>query len=187
MEEFLPPVRITAIATLFAPTYADQLRRLWRELSEDCKTQLPVTRDPIPHFSWQGADSYDEPNLEAVLENLASETESFDIKTSGIGLFTKPTVVIYIAIVKNDQLIALHKKIWERTIKFAHGINPYYQPDHWIPHITIAQGLVDPTSVRCVFNKVAFHTFDWKIRVNNLAVIHAGKVDYSDKQYLFNS
>lgn len=188
MDGFLPSLKITAIVTLLTSPNKDQLHGLWLELLRDCNIQLPVTRNPIPHFSWQGADEYNESELGMVLRNTASETEKFNIKTSGIGVFTKPSFVVYISIVKSDELIALHQKVWERTRTLANVINPYYQPESWIPHITIAQGPIDPSTLCCIVNKISFRSFNWNIRVDNLAVIHAGESAqfHPDKQFLFN-
>jgi 2'-5' RNA ligase len=175
MEKLASTVPVSAIVTTLQPPYSDQIRELWQEFAQACKTQFVLTHDPIPHFSWQAAEGYDEAALDQAIQEIARETPSFIIQTSGIGLFTGKMVVVYIAIVKTDQLITLHDRIWETTRHLGHSLNQNYQPDFWVPHITLAYDPLDDLVLDCVLNKIIQRRFSWDLPVDNLGVIHAGK------------
>lgn len=189
LEKSTSPLKVSAIATVLLPPFADRVRAMWQDFLENCQVQLTLTSDPIPHFSWQGAERYDEEALDVVLTQIASQTRPFSVKTSGIGLFTGPVLIFYLSVVKHAPLIALHQRIWDATQDLALNPNAYYHPDFWIPHITLANDPLDQQAVNCLLRKIAFEPFEWIIPVDHLALIHAGEgAEYRERyRYPFSS
>jgi 2'-5' RNA ligase len=166
--------KVTALVTVLDGPYGNEVRSLWNWFQVECGVSNPLAADPIPHFSWQGAESYRSAALDEVVQRLAADTRPFTVRTSGVGLFTGSSLVIYIGLVKNEPLADLHARLWEQTRGLAVHPNLYYHPDRWVPHITIAIDPLDDRSVACILRKVSFLTFDWDIPVDHFAVIHAG-------------
>lgn len=175
MEKLSSVPSVSAIVTVLQPPHAQQVAELWRAFARSCQTQFVLTQKPVPHFTWQTAESYDEAALDSVLYKIARQSEPFSVKTSGIGLFTGSMIVVYIAIVKSDSLIRLQERIWEQAQPFSKQINRYYHPDLWIPHITLAYDPLDDQALGCVIEKVALRRFEWELPVRQLAIIHAGQ------------
>lgn len=175
MEKLASVPSVSAIVTVLQPPFVQQVIELWRVFSEVCQTQFVLTQNPIPHFTWQTAESYNQQALDQALRGIALDSDPFTVRTSGIGLFSGSMIVVYIALVKTNRLIRFQQRIWEETRAYANNLNHYYAPDLWIPHITLAYDPLDGQALECVLQQIAGRRFEWEIPVNQLALIHAGE------------
>jgi len=158
------------IVSLLAEPYYSMVEQLWRELELDCGLEgIKVT--PIPHFSWHVARAYDLESLRPVLQDIAAAAQPFHIRTTGLGLFSGPKPVVFINVVNTPEMLRLHKLVWERTRPYAHDISPFYAPQSWIPHITLAHNDLNWSVLSCAIQKLAYQTFDWEIQVSSISVI----------------
>jgi hypothetical protein len=175
------------IVSLLAEPYYSKVEQLWHELELDCGLE-DSKMTPIPHFSWQVASGYDLDLLSPVLKDIAALARPFHVRTAGLGIFSGPQPVVFINLVKTGEMLHLHNLMWEKTRQCAQGISPYYAPQSWIPHITIAHNdLVWPV-VSCAIEKLAYQTFDWEIMVSSISVISQaqGLVGEESLQYDFS-
>jgi 2'-5' RNA ligase len=160
-----------AIASLLDPTADMNVRMLWERFEEHCGLS-GIRTVPLPHFSWQGADSYQFEPVEEALEALAKETEPFTVTCSGLGIFTGAQPVVYLALVKDKTLLDVHNQLWERIRPFAIAPNMYYDPQHWVPHITLAFKEVEPERLGCAVADIAFQRIRLTIQVDHFALIY---------------
>lgn len=159
------------IVTLLDDQHYPMVESLWQELKVDCGlTGIFIT--PFPHFTWHIAAEYDFKQLEDTLKSLAGASQPFCVKTSGLGLFSGPSPVIYITLVKDSQLIAFHNRIWQEASRLAIGSSAHYDPQSWVPHITLAHGDVDAAKLGCAMAKLAFQPLQWEIQVDHLALVY---------------
>ncbi len=174
-----------AIASLLDPYSSQKIQELWNYLESDCGL-FGIKKTPLPHFSWQGANDYQFPLVTDVLRKLASKMSPFVVKTGGLGIFTSETPILYLSLVKTDQMIKAHKRIWDAIESKADQLIEYYAPDSWMPHITLAYHDLNRQNLPCAFSELAFRPFNFEITVNNLAVIY--QIDQQvglREQYLF--
>ena len=108
-----------------------------------------------------------------MIRRLASETKRFTVRTTGIGVFSGPQPVIYIPVVKNKSLLNFHAHLWELITPtvIEDAPSPYYHPDHWMPHISLAYSDVKLDNIGAVMARLAFETYNWEMEVNNIAYI----------------
>jgi 2'-5' RNA ligase len=161
---------MNGIASLLNEPHKNQTEAIWKELEEKCGL-IGVRTTPFPHFTYQVVESYDQERLEPILREIAHEAQPFTLHTTGLGVFTGQAPVIYMPLVKNDQLFHFHQLIWDRTKSVAQGVSPYYAPEFWVPHITLALGDITTTNLSCAINALTFQDLNWKIRVDNLVFI----------------
>lgn len=175
-----------AIVSLLDTQNDARLAALWRDLEADCRL-AGVSLTPLPHFSWHIAAEYDFKRLEAGIESLAASARPFRVRTTGLGIFSGPSPVVYIPIIKDNFLAAFHKRVWDVVHPAAIGASSHYAPDVWIPHITLAYGDVDADKLSCAMDKLAFMTFNWEIEVGQLALVYAlpGQVGKLQSKYPF--
>ena len=64
----------------------------------------------------------------------------FKVQTDGIGLFPAPRPVLFIKVLRNPIVEALHKQLWERMASINTDLNPYYNAENWQPHISMVYG-----------------------------------------------
>ncbi len=150
---------------------ADQrVREIHADLESECGLK-GIRLFPYPHFSWIGGKWCDIEKIETMSERLAAVTAPMMVKTTGLGLFTGVSPVIYIPLVKTTGLLHCHQRIWTEAQKCADGLHPYYHPDVWVPHITLA--LLDVTSenLGCAISRLSLQSFEMNIQVDNLALV----------------
>jgi len=155
---------------------------LWQLLEEECGlTGVKVT--PFPHFSWLIASDFDWPALENALREIASQNNPFTVYTAGLGLFSGPNPVVFIPVVRTAELSTFHQRVWETIQPLGSEISPLYGPTSWVPNITLAYADVTPLNIPCVMQTLAFQTYSWEIRVDNISFInepdgHVGQIRY---------
>ncbi|NHJ86138.1 MAG: 2'-5' RNA ligase family protein, partial [Asgard group archaeon] len=145
-----------------------------------------ISVTPFPHFSWQVAEDYKWDRLENELDKLAYEIPPFKISTAGLGIFTGESPVLFIGVVKTEQLIAIHKKITTQLSSLAIKPLQYYFPEHWVPHISLAYGDLKKNNIGKVIEWLAFEPLYMEINIDNIAFIfeptgEVGKLMYNIK------
>jgi 2'-5' RNA ligase len=160
------------VVTLLDDRHYARVEAIWEELGQKFDVRgLYITA--FPHFSYQVAEAYDEATCDGLLRALAARTRPFRVRTTGLGIFTVASPILYIPLVRSPQLAALHREIWDGVRQTTPGaVAHYYHPDEWAPHITLAQGDIDQDSLAEIVRVLSARNFHWEITVNNLAVIY---------------
>jgi 2'-5' RNA ligase len=157
------------ITNLPEPFYRQTLE-IWRDLEQRCGVgQVFIT--PVPHFSWQVVAEYEIQRVAEALAPLAKATRPFSVSTSGIGIFSQPKPIVYIPLVKDRHLLDFHRRLHAALKNAGRGDSPYYHPDFWMPHITLVFQDLTRQNVACVFERLAFESFNWKFTVDHLSVL----------------
>jgi 2'-5' RNA ligase len=165
-----------AIATLLDPNSDTQTRDFWQLLEKDCGL-AGIKTAPLPHFSWQGAEDYPVAEVERILTEITRRTTPFMIQTAGLGLFTGPVPVLYLALVKTEKLMIVHRSLWEIIGPLATGLNRHYSPDLWMPHITIAFQDLNADNLACAVKNLIFKPVALEIHVDQLALLYQNEQD----------
>jgi 2'-5' RNA ligase len=172
------------IVSLLDPQHHSLVETIWRELDEECGLNgIAIT--PIPHFSWHVAADYDPARLKDVLAGIAAQIAPFSVRTSGLGIFSGHNPVIYIPVVKDQALQDLHRRILDAVLPIALIPHPYYTPQAWMPHITLAYGDVLPDRLICAIEKLGARRFDWEIEIDCLAHISQAEGEVGQERLNF--
>jgi 2'-5' RNA ligase len=166
---------MNGIASALDNPASNFVENLWKDLETHCglsgyKSAL------FPHFSWQVTESYDQNKLREIVSEIARLSKPFIIRTTGVGLFSGETPIIFIPIVKDDFLVRFHAKLWEKLGGIAYELSDFYSPDKWIPHITLAYNDVNQSNLNCAMQMLAFTEINLEIHVDNLVIVDQ-KVD----------
>lgn len=169
---------MNGIASLLKEPEKTTVERLWHELDSKCGLQ-GVQTTPYPHLTWQVTQGYDLPKLDRILKKISHRTKPFSLRTDGLGIFTGEKPVVYISIVKDENLLRLHESLWERTKEFAREPDLQYSPPHWIPHITLVYNDLTQDNMNCALQILAFQKFEWEIKIDQLTLFtqSEGKTD----------
>jgi 2'-5' RNA ligase len=174
-----------AIVTVLDEPANAKIQSLWLELEERCGLS-DFRTFPIPHMSWQGAETYDIPAVEKILAQLASSHEAETLQTDGLGLFTGPDPVIYLPLVKSQTVTRLQQAIWRRVKPKATGLNPYYAPELWIPHITLALREVTIEKLTCAVQYLALRPLKFEVSINNFSLVYQEGENAGGQRSRFN-
>ncbi|MBN2148016.1 MAG: 2'-5' RNA ligase family protein [Anaerolineales bacterium] len=182
----IPPAGLHAVVTVLGEPYYSEVKKIWQDLEQACGVK-GVWVSAVPHFSWIGMTGFDEGCLDEGLRELAAEAQPFMVQTSSLGIFSGEKPVVYISLAKDETLMRFHDRVWQRLEKCLHGVNHYYSPPLWTPHITLAIGDVERANIACVIERLAFRGWDWTFLVDRIGIISlpAEMTIRSEMNYLF--
>ncbi|MFL6255039.1 MAG: 2'-5' RNA ligase family protein [Pyrinomonadaceae bacterium] len=160
------------VVTLLDDQHYARVEAIWEELGQKFNVRgMYVT--PYPHFSFQVAEQYDDSACESFLRDLAARTRPFRVRTAGLGIFTVANPILYISVVRSPALSDLHRDIWQGVRQTVPGaVAHYYHPDEWAPHVTLAQGDIDPDKLAEVVRFLCRRNFHWEFNVTNVSIIY---------------
>jgi 2'-5' RNA ligase len=159
------------IVSLLDNDHNQLVEELWAELKQEFSVD-GVYITPYPHFSYHVAQDYDVEKIESVLKRITANITKFKVRTSGLGIFSGPSPVLYIPVVRSLELTQLHQELWQEITPSSSGIVEYYHPKQWMPHITIGFGDISKENLSQIIPFLAERDFNWEITVNNLAFIY---------------
>jgi 2'-5' RNA ligase len=159
------------IVSLLDNDHNQLVEEIWADLEREFSVQ-GVYITPYPHFSYHVAQTYDIDKIEPVLQRITSNITTFNVKTSGLGVFTGTSPVLYIPVVRSLELTQLHEELWQEISPVSSGVQEYYNPDQWMPHITIGFGDISKDKLLQMIPLLAERDFNWEITVNNIALIY---------------
>ena len=151
------------------PETSKMVRDLWQQLHDQCGLR-GIYMTPTPHLTWLVAVEFDIEQVKSVLEELATQVQSFKLHTFGLGIFSGEEPVLYLPMVKSLEMINLHCQIWEQIAPLSQGLKQYYSPKIWVPHITLALKDLNKENLSCAVNAIAFEQIELYVQVNNLAI-----------------
>ncbi|MGQ0603165.1 MAG: 2'-5' RNA ligase family protein [Anaerolineales bacterium] len=160
----------SGIVSLLDEQHDALTRNLWAELEQRFDLHS-IGATPYPHFSYHVARGYDAAGVERVLETIAAHARPFEVSTTGLGVFTGSTPVLYLPVVRTQALTEFHEQVWSALEPFATNSMSYYAPQNWMPHITLAQHDLTPEVLAAVMGALGTYSFNWVLMVNNLAFI----------------
>jgi 2'-5' RNA ligase len=158
------------VVSLLDAEHDQQVRAVWAEFERELglKTELPP-----PHFSYHIAETYQEGILESALKVYAAQLPSFDVLTAGLGIFTGEHPVLYIALTRSPLLTRIQQDVWPLADAASERASSLYHPDHWMPHITLAQWNINRANLPDVIRLLSERNLYWKVRIDNLALVGA--------------
>jgi 2'-5' RNA ligase len=114
---------------------------------------------------------YDEAQLRHLVEQLAHQATPFPLQAGGLALFTGSHPVLYVPIVRTIELSHFHQRVWQAISSVGEGIPPYYEPNSWMPHITLAEQDIQAESLARIMARFFTRELLWEIPIDNLAII----------------
>lgn len=160
-----------ALASLLNPAATHQTQAIWQRLEQTCGL-AGIKMTPLPHFSWQGAEEYNQDRVEEIVHGLVTRITPFTVVANNLGIFPGRNPVLYLGLAKSRRLLEFHEMIWKAVEPEAMRPNPHYRPDNWIPHITLAYRDVNPNNLACAVQELAFQPVWLEIQVDHLALIY---------------
>jgi 2'-5' RNA ligase len=124
-------------ALLFDDAADAAIRGAWEALAAAgiCRTMLaPGIR---PHLTLAAGSGFDAPLVLESLGTIAAETPPFRLGLSSLGVFAD-TGVAFLGVTPIAALFDLHRRVDAACAAIADGLDNWYRPDGWVPHVTLA-------------------------------------------------
>lgn len=158
------------VASVLDARHNAKVEDLWAELEH--RFGLKRACVAYPHFTYQVAERYHLPGVEAVLREVARATKPMEIITSGLGIFTGERPVLYVRVVRDLLLTKFHDEVWDAISPFAQGIHEHhYGHKNWIPHITLAIEDLTHDNLPDVIRLLSQRPFNWEITINSVSLV----------------
>ena len=157
------------VVSLLDAAHDAAVRSVWDRLTRSgAYGNLRIT--PIPHLTYHVAANYGD-DLTDRLTALAAATSPFTAHAAGVGVFPGDECVIYVSLVRNQELNDVHGRVWASIDPIADASHGLYNPERWVPHITIAHVSGDSQQVADVVAAVSAEIRLWAIEISQFAVI----------------
>ncbi len=154
------------LVALLDPQHNQQVLELWDILER--RFSLKGARSfPYPHLSFTILEQYEPDAVEARLRQIAAGLAPFQFQTAGLGVFTTPEPVIYLAVVRAPALERVHHLLWQSFPPLT-AASRYYAPEHWVPHITLAVNDLTRAQLPAVVAYLAEQEYHWEITCDSL-------------------
>lgn len=126
---------------------------------------------PYPHISLQVAQHYEVDQLESSLRTTARQLSRIELYTGGLGIFTGKAPVVHVAVARTTQFDNLQEQMHSICRQWAKNPDEHYNPDRWIPHITLAQGQIVNDQIPQMIRMLQHRDLQWTIHIEALAVM----------------
>jgi 2'-5' RNA ligase len=151
---------------------AVHVMRLWRKLNDACGLE-GIFNYPNPHFTWLGAASVQVEPVQDLFNSIAEQMYTFPVRITGLDVFRGEAPVLYLSLFQSYSLLNLHKVLWEKITPFIADPNPYYAPEKWTPHITLALHDLTNENLDCAIKSVEQESVRQVSWVDNMALVEA--------------
>jgi 2'-5' RNA ligase len=157
-----------AVVSLLDAQHTQDVERLWDAVAE----HLGIEKIPYayPHLTYHAATYYaNAAQLLPTLQTLAQNLTPFEIRVSGVGIFTYPRRVLYLPVARNEALSALQQQVY--TLMRGATQELFYSPEYWLPHVSLSVFDIKTAMLPRAIAFLSQHELEWRIRVDNLCLV----------------
>jgi len=83
------------------------------------------------------------------MEGFVTRVSSMPVELASIGIFPGETSVLFLAPVVRERLLAAQRH-WHQVAGHQAACTPHYQPQAWVPHVTLAMHLTGANAAAAV-------------------------------------
>ena len=161
-----------AITSLLNPRNATRIRGIIKAL--EVKFGLDdVQATPAPHLTYLLANVTERKTheLKEALRRVAATTPPFPAYTTGLGVFPGDNPVIYVPVLRSNDLNGLHQRVLDVTTPICRCTDRYNAPARWLPHLSLALHDTTPDLLGPVLRHLNHETYNLRLNINNLAIL----------------
>jgi len=159
-----------AVASLLDPENTEKVNQIISQLDSIFGLK-GVQLTPYPHLTWLTTDVAKMSDLKHYLQDVSHYSKPLTVRTMGIGIFPGEKPVIYIPILRTREVNRLHNRLYKEIGEFSDEVGHFYNPELWMPHLTLALGDTSSWSLAPVLHYLNQFRFDWNITLDNLCII----------------
>jgi len=158
-----------SVELAFDPASESRIRALQNELSKIYGGPRVTELGVRPHISLTSFPDALPSRLGSAVELIANRTKPFPLVLESIQCFLTAEGVVYLAPAQSPRLRACHHDLHDLIQGYPERRNPYYEPDAWIPHCSIATDV--PASNRDAVVAAAEGAVGLEVSVQYIAVV----------------
>ncbi|WP_242918573.1 2'-5' RNA ligase family protein [Pontibacter liquoris] len=145
-----------------------------------------VKMTPYAHLTLLTAEVPDMEELKHYLDQVSLETPSITVRTTGLGVFPGQSPVVYIPVLRTPPINQLHARLHREISEMSSEMGLYYNPNLWLPHISLALGDTTPEMLGPVLSFLCQFNFNWEIKIENLTILQkCGEYFLKEEEFRF--
>jgi len=173
-----------AVISLLPEPYYTRIEKIWDKLEAQFGLKY-IRITPIPHFTWQLGDGYQEEEMLSLLHELTLRLEPFEVRTGGLNHFPGASPVLFVEVNKSLKLTKLHASIWNQLFSLTQEPSPLYSVENWHPHITLAMEDLTWEMLDEVTASLQQTQMKWRFKLDNLAIACQHADGKAQVEYIF--
>ncbi len=123
-----------------------------------------------PHITLNVCNILDVAKLESVLREFCAKQASFDLTLSHLGCFLQPQAIVFLAPTVTQTLFAFHAELIRQLQPCISATRSYYEPNHWVPHCTVAFGFKEQKLTE-IMRLCTDFTLPLAVKLKSIAVV----------------
>ncbi|MEM8535060.1 MAG: 2'-5' RNA ligase family protein [Chloroflexota bacterium] len=152
----------------------DAVMVLWRHLEH--RYDLRMAQAAIrPHVTYVVGECRKPRALAKTLDQLALQIEPHEVHIDGVDVFEGRYPVIFLKVVRTAYLEQVHRQLYDAMKEAGLNVRKEYQPEHWVPHVTLAFQDVSPQSIAPILEDLATLSYHVKSRLASVDLVHVTK------------
>lgn len=126
-----------------------------------------------PHLTWMAVEDLELEACLTVLERLSRNFSPVRGSVWGYGVFPGEFPTVTLGVLKTEAIRIMHQLLWTELNPKAKGVNAYYAPAVWMPHITMVYHDGSLRQAPCALDVlIPKPPQQYAFEINNLAVIY---------------
>ncbi|MDD3627229.1 MAG: 2'-5' RNA ligase family protein [bacterium] len=159
---------LIAVISILEGEYYDCIRDLWEKLNKKFGL-YKVCVFKHPHMTFQGGIPKNGINTKNIFNDYFKNEKPFMIKVNNVKKFGNR--VIYLSIEKTKRLSELNKKSNKFMKSICTNVVDLYEPDKWIPHITLALDDIPEKKFKEIFSYIKSKDIRFRLTARNLSLV----------------
>ncbi len=127
-----------AIPLYFDPLTEAAIQAVWQELAKQKIAPFMASSGIRPHLTLAIYRDINRYSCQALLSPLIERLNPLPVSFTYLGIFPSPAPVVFLAPTVTRDLLALHAEVNRLLDEAGDTPDPFYLPDHWVPHCTLA-------------------------------------------------
>lgn len=125
----------------------------------------------IPHISFHLSSHDVDPGAVEVVERVARETQPLVVHSSGLGVFAGEPPVVHLVVARSPAAAELASRLTgELSARGIPSTDPYFSPERWVPHITLAHRNLAGVELGPLLGWLAAQPLAWAIPLESVSI-----------------
>jgi len=143
------------------PPASAAIESLFQQMATSGINASMVSEAVYPHITLAIYEEHYPAGLDALLPEFAHQISPLNLTLSSIGLFPGDEGTLFLAPTPSDRLTRASRLYHDITRDFRAACSPYYHPENWVPHCTLAHPIAADSAAK-VINEIPALSSEWK-------------------------
>jgi 2'-5' RNA ligase len=158
------------VIALLPEPFAARVEALWDRIERDFEVPRGYP-GAIPHVTFHLGSHDIDAGADEVIRRVAARTAPFTVHSAGLGVFSGSPPVVHIMVARSPAAAALAQSLETELAAAGYpATDPYFAPDKWMPHITMANRNLEGIDLGPLLAWLAGQDLTWAIPLASISI-----------------